>query len=57
MNNDLYTLYAAENHIMPIKKQEIIEKKVQETPKKEEKSKEDKIEEDKIEEDIKPLID
>lgn len=53
MNNDLYTLYAAENHIMPIKKQEIVEeKKVQETPKKEKKSKEDKIEED-----IKPLID
>ena len=54
MNNDLYTLYAAENHIKPIKQQEIVveEKKVQEKPKKEKKSTEDKIEED-----IKPLID
>lgn len=53
MNNDLYMLYAAENHIRPIKQQEIVEeKKVQEIPKKEKKSKEDKIEED-----IKPLID
>lgn len=53
MNNDLYTLHAAENHIVPIKLQEIVEeKKVQEIPKKEKKSKEDKIEED-----IKPLID
>lgn len=52
MNNDLYTLYAAENHIKPIKQQVVEEKKVQETPKKEKKSKEDKIEED-----IKPLID
>lgn len=48
MKNDLYTLYAAENHIKP----QVEEKKVQETPKKEKKSKEDKIEED-----IKPLID
>ena len=45
MKNDLYTLYAAENHI----KQQVVEEK---KPKKEKKSTEDKIEED-----IKPLID
>ena len=49
MKNDLYTLYAAENHI---KQQVVEEKKVQEKPKKEKKSTEDKIEEV-----IKPLID
>ena len=44
MKNDLYILYAAENHIRP--KQQVEEKKVQEKPKKEKKSTEDKIEED-----------